>query len=168
LRISVRTLLDAGKSQREIERVLGVDRKTIRRIQQQSKSPGVPTGNCAGKTGETAETSEQNPPPRPPTQKPVATPSACELHREWIESQVALRRNAMSIYQDLCEKFGFTHQYTSVKRFVARLKAREPERFDVLDALPGEEAQVDFGQGALTRLPIPQTVSVRDDAQVLG
>lgn len=28
LRISVQTLLDAGKSQREIERVLGVDRKT--------------------------------------------------------------------------------------------------------------------------------------------
>jgi transposase len=83
----------------------------------------------------------------------VATPSACEIHREWIESQVALGRNATSIYQDLVEKFGFTHQYNSVKRFVARLKVREPERFDVLDALPGEEAQVDFGQGALTRLP---------------
>ncbi len=152
LRISVHTLLDAGKSQREIERVLGVDRKTIRRIQQQSKSPGVPTGNYAEKTSETAETSEQNPPPRPPAQKPVATPSACELHREWIESQVALGRNAVSIYQDLCERFGFTHQYTSVKRFVARLKAREPERFDVLDAFPGEEAQVDFGQGAPTRM----------------
>ena len=82
----------------------------------------------------------------------MATPSACKLHREWIESQVALGRNAVSIYQDLSEKFGFTHQYTSVKRFVARLKAREPERFDVLDALPGEEAQVDFGQGAPTRL----------------
>ena len=106
LRISVHTLLDAGKSQREIERVLGVDRKTIRRIQQQSKSPGVPTGNYAEKTSETAETSEQNPPPRPPAEKPVATPSACELHRDWIESQVALGRNAVSIYQDLSEKFG--------------------------------------------------------------
>jgi hypothetical protein len=28
---------------------------------------------------------------------------------------------------------------------------REPERFDVLESLPGEEAQVDFGEGALTR-----------------
>ena len=27
------------------------------------------------------------------------------------------------------------------------MKTREPERFDVLDALPGEEAQVDFGLG---------------------
>ncbi len=152
LRIAIQTLLDAGKAQREIERVIGVDRKTIRRIAQESKSPGVATGICAGKAAKTTETSEQNPPPRPPAPKPVATPSACEVHREWIESQVTLGRNAMSIYQDLVERFGFTHRYNSVKRFVAALKAREPERFDVLDALPGEEAQVDFGQGAPTRL----------------
>ena len=31
------------------------------------------------------------------------------------------------------------------------LKARDPERFDVLEFPPGEEAQVDYGQGALTR-----------------
>jgi transposase len=152
LRISVQTLLDAGKSQREISLVLGVDRKTIRRIEREAKSPGVATGIYAGKAAESADP-EQNPPPRPPAPKPVATPSACEVHREWIESQVVLGRNAMSIYQDLSEKFGFAHRYNSVKRFVAALKAREPERFDVLDALPGEEAQVDFGQGALTRLP---------------
>ena len=82
----------------------------------------------------------------------MATPSACEIHRAWIESQVTLGRNAMSIYQDLVERYGFTHRYNSVKRFVATLKAREPERFDVLEFLPGEEAQVDYGQGALTRL----------------
>lgn len=61
-------------------------------------------------------------------------------------------RNAVSIYQDLVEQYGFTHRYNSVKRFVRGLKAREPERFDVLESLPGEEAQVDFGQGALTRM----------------
>jgi len=152
LRISIQTLLEAGKAQREIERVLGVDRKTIRRIQLESKSPGVATGNCAEKAADRVEDPDQNPPPRPPAPKAVATPSACEIRREWIESQVTLGRNAMSLYQDLVEKFGFTHQYNSVKRFVAKLKAREPERFDVLDALPGEEAQVDFGQGAPTRL----------------
>jgi transposase len=63
---------------------------------------------------------------------------------------VALGRNAVSIYQDLVEAHGFTHAYNSVKRFVAGLKARAPERFDVLEFLPGEEAQVDYGQGALT------------------
>jgi transposase len=59
----------------------------------------------------------------------------------------------MSMYQDLVERFGFTHRYNSVKRFVGALKARAPERFDVLEALPGEEAQVDLGLGALTRRP---------------
>jgi hypothetical protein len=146
LRISIQTLLDAGKAQREIARVIGVDRKTICRIARESKSPGVASGICAEKAAEAGDV-EQNPPPRPPAPISVATPSACEIHRAWIESQVALGRNAMSIYQDLAEKIGFTHRYNSVKRFVAALKAREPERFDVLDALPGEEAQVDFGQG---------------------
>jgi hypothetical protein len=57
---------------------------------------------------------------------------------------------AMSIYQDLVEAHGFTHRYNSVKRFAAKLREREPDRFDVLEFPPGEEAQVDFGQGAPT------------------
>jgi transposase len=57
----------------------------------------------------------------------------------------------VSLFQDLVERHGFAHQYNSVKRVVATLKARAPERFDVLEFLPGEEAQVDYGQGAPTR-----------------
>lgn len=101
------------------------------------------TGVLPGKSGETADQI----PPRPSGQ----AQSACEIHRAWIEQQVELGRNAQSIYQDLVETHGFTHRYNSVKRFVRGLKAREPERFDVLEGLPGEEAQVDFGEGALTR-----------------
>jgi transposase len=153
LRITIQTLLQAGKSQREIERVTGVDRKTIRRYTQPaqcgpSNSPGVATGFSAGETG---DLSVQIPPPRPPALAPKQARSACEAHREWITDQVQLGRNAQSIYQDLVERYGFTHRYNSVKRFVRALKACEPERFDVLESLPGEEAQVDFGQGALTR-----------------
>ncbi len=124
LRITVETLLQNGASQREIERVTGVDRKTIRRYA--AKSPGVATGSAVGDV--------QNPPPRPP----ALAVSACEAHRPWIEAQVRLGRNAMSIYQDLVEMHGFTHRYNSVKRFVHGLRARDPERFDVLDAYSGE------------------------------
>ncbi|MBK6279614.1 MAG: transposase [Gammaproteobacteria bacterium] len=56
----------------------------------------------------------------------------------------------MAIYQDLVDEYDFAHRYNSVKRFVATLKHRDPERFDVLESAPGEEAQVDFGQGAPT------------------
>jgi transposase len=153
LQVAIQTLLDRGATQREIERMTGVDRKTIRRYQRQSNSPGVATGS--------AVLAGQTPPPWPPaagdatrTSAPGAmTPSACEPHRAWIETQVGLGRNAVSIYQDLVEAHGFTHAYNSVKRFVATLRARAPERFDVLEFAPGEEAQVDYGQGALTRLP---------------
>jgi len=139
LRITIATLLANGASQREIERRTGVDRKTIRKYA--ATSPGVATGS--------AGVLEQNPPPWPPA--PGNTTSACEPHRVFIEAQVALGRNAQSIYQDLVEFHGFTHRYNSVKRFVGRLRVREPERYDVLEYGPGEEAQVDYGQGALTR-----------------
>jgi transposase len=99
-----------------------------------AKSPGVATGSY-----------EQIPPPRPP-----AHTSACEPWREFIEEQLELRRNTMAIYQDLVDAHGFAHGYNSVKRFVARLCAREPEQFDRLEFAPGEEAQVDYGEGALT------------------
>ena len=134
---TIRTLLAQGATQREIERFTGVDRKTIRRYQR-ANSSGVATGAEAG--------DEQIPPPRPP----APTLSACAPHRAWIEAQVELGRNAVSIYQDLVELHGFAHSYNSVKRFVASLKRRAPERFDVLEFLPGEEAQVDYGQGAPT------------------
>jgi len=138
LRITIATLLAKGATQREIERRTGVDRKTIRRYA--ANSPGVATGS----TGAV----EQIPPPRPPA---FQTPSACEPHRAFIEAQLGLGRNAQSIYQDLVECFGFVHRYNSVKRFVRGLKAHEPERYDVLEFPPGEEAQVDYGLGALTR-----------------
>ena len=143
LRITVQTLLAKGASQREIERRTGVDRKTIRRYAGAANSPGVATGS-------TVEP-DQSPPPRPPAG--VTATSACEPFRDWIEAQVGLGRNAQSIYQDLVELHAFAHRYNSVKRFVRTLRAREPERFDVLEYRPGEEAQVDYGQGALTRLP---------------
>ena len=139
LRTTVRTLLDKGVSQREIKRKTRVDRKTIRRNGRLydllpppdndiSKSPtveGVATGSGAE--------SGQNPPARPPapaTNLPKHARSACEPHREWIEEQLRLGRNAMAIYQDLVERWGFTHRYNSVKRFVRGLKRKDPEQYD--------------------------------------
>ena len=142
LRITVETLLRQGRGQREIERLTGVDRKTIRRYGHgppeaapPANSPGVATGSEGLESGtEGGET----PPPRPPARPPKQARSACEEHRAWIEKQLELGRNAQSIYQDLVEGFGFTHRYNSVKRFVRALKVREPDRFDVLDSEPGE------------------------------
>ena len=131
------TLLRKGRSQREIERQTGVDRKTIRRYGlglgegPGAKSPGVATGSEGRESGSGAG---QIPPPRPPARAPKQARSACEEHRGWIEEQVQLGRNAQSIYQDLVESCGFTHRYNSVKRFVRTLKARDPQRLVMLTA----------------------------------
>jgi transposase len=160
LRITIETLLGRDASHHEISRRTGVDRKTIRRYAKQlgANSPmatggAEPAGANSSMATGSAELAEQIPPPRPPA--PAAGPtkavrSACEPHRAWIEQQAGLGRNAVAIYQELVETHGFTHRYNSVKRFVRALKRREPERFDVLESGPGEEAQVDFGQGAPT------------------
>lgn len=145
---TVFTLLAVGRSQREIERITGIDRKTIRTYQRRfdaepANSPGVATGPVA-----------QIPPPRPPAPAPekVST-SACEPHRVFIEAQVRLRRNGTAIYQDLVDQHGFTAAYNSVKRFVGGLRQEDPQQFDRLEFAPGEECQVDYGEGAPTRVP---------------
>lgn len=79
--------------------------------------------------------------------------SACEPYRDWIEAQIRLGRNAMAIYQDLVDQYGFASRYNSVKRFCRSLRQTEPAQFDRLEFLPGEEAQVDYGEGALTLAP---------------
>lgn len=139
-RITLAPLLANGVSQREVERRIGVTGKTIRRYLANSRA--VATGSDPN--SRTLATGLA-------PQLPKGAASACAPHRAFIEAQVALGRNALSIYQDLVDQHGFASKYNSVKRFVHTLKAREPERFDVLEFLPGEEAQVDYGQGALTR-----------------
>jgi len=159
LQTTIKTLLDNEISQREIERKTGIDRKTIRRYARLADA-GATDGAADSKSPTSLEvatgsepTFVQNPPPRPPAsaaKMPKQVRSACESHREWIEEQVRLGRNAMAIYQDLVELFGFAHRYNSVKRFVRLLKKQDPEQYDRLEFLMGEEAQVDYGQGALT------------------
>ena len=150
LHATVKTLLDKGVSQREI------NRKTIRKyglIDALLANQGAPPTGQQVATGVGVE-SDQNTPPRPPaidSKLPKHARSACEAHREWIEEQVRLGRNGMAIYQDLVERYGFPHKYNSVKRFVRGLRKKDPKQYERLKFLPGEEAQVDYGTGALAR-----------------
>ncbi len=156
LQSTVKTLLSNEISQREISRKTGIDRKTIRRYARSYESAAAEeTGVSKSPTPATGSgwPTDQNPPPWPPAREikiPKLVRSVCEGHREWIEAQVRLGRNGMAIYQDLVELFGFAHRYNSVKRFVRHLKKQDPEQYDRLEFVMGEEAQVDYGQGALT------------------
>ena len=87
-----------------------------------------------------------------PGRAPAA--SACEPHRERIEGALRLGRNAVAIWQDLVDDHGFAHSYGSVRRFVRKLRgAQSPEERVVIETAPGEEAQVDYGDGPMVRHP---------------
>jgi phosphatidylserine/phosphatidylglycerophosphate/cardiolipin synthase-like enzyme len=109
LQSTVFTLLERNKSQRQIERLTGIDRKTIRRYQAIFESEKSASANSPRvTTGSEAAVTQTPPPPRPPAtadSSKAATfnfaRSASEPHREWIEQQVRLRRNAQAIYQHL-------------------------------------------------------------------
>jgi len=158
---TVITLIESGVSQHEIHRKTGIDRKTIRKYAAVAgKFPGGEISNSPMATGSVVRGLEI-PPPRPPGRAesggaviPAHARSACEPHRTWIEEQVRLKRNAQAIFQELVDRHEFKHRYNSVKRFVRGLKREAPEQFDRLQFAPGEEAQVDYGEGALTRHPV--------------
>jgi transposase len=90
--------------------------------------------------------------PPEPTRAPAA--SACEAYRDLIVEALERGRNAVAIYQDLVDDHGFAAGYASVKRFVRKLRGEAtPEARVVITTAPGEEAQVDYGEGPMVRDP---------------
>ena len=146
LQTTIWTLLKGGATQREIERITGISRHTIRAYQQRFAAEPA---NCPGVA---TDSPSQTAPPWPPTCVPLAL-SKCDPHRVFIDAQMRLGRNATAIYQDLVDQHGFDGAYNSVKRYCAQLRHKEPEQFDRLSFAPGEEMQVDYGEGAPTRVP---------------
>src|SRR3989475_770636 len=67
---------------------------------------------------------------------------------------LARGRNAMAIWQDLVDAHGSPATYASVMRFVRQLRgAAAPEAHAVIQTAPGEEGQVDYGDGPMVRHP---------------
>jgi transposase len=88
-----------------------------------------------------------------PVLQPGRAPSAsaCEPHRERIERALTDGRNAMAIWQDLVDTYGFEARYSSVRRFVRTLRPTAAEPHAVITTAPGEESQVDYGDGPMVR-----------------
>jgi len=129
-------------------------------------TPGVSTDPTA-KPAISDEVSTDSDPPNPATTSEVSTDlaaglrpgrapsaSACEPYRDFIAEALRLGRNAMAIWQDLVEDHGFTARYASVRRFVVTVRGTSlPEARVVITTAPGEEGQVDYGDGPMVRHP---------------
>jgi hypothetical protein len=86
------------------------------------------------------------------------TISACEPHRVWIEAQVALGRNAVSIYQDLVEVFRASLTFRNLPTFeafvdqvrnihVAIMAPRRDKRPGQFEAPPNRAGDTRFVRG---------------------
>ena len=80
--------------------------------------------------------------------------SLCEPYREQVTAAREQGRNATAIWQDLVDQHGFTGRYGSVKRFVRELRGSAVLlAHPTIVTQPGEEAQVDYGDGPMVRHP---------------
>src|SRR5881296_1657150 len=121
-------------------------------IEVSTDSSAGPASNPANGVGVSTDSPAAPPLPRP-GRSPAA--SACEPYRELIAAALARRRNAMAIWQDLVDGQGFPAGYASVMRFVRQLRgAAAPEAHAVIQTPPGEEGQVDYGDGPMVRHPV--------------
>ncbi len=144
-----------GWSLRRIQEAVGVRRETASRYLQAAGIAVRPPGRWGHPLPKAAIETSTDPggveAPRP-GRSPQA--SACEPYREWIEAGVRSGRTAMSLWQDLVDDHDFEAGYASVKRFVAKLRAAAPpEAHPRIETAPGEEAQVDYGDGPMVRHP---------------
>jgi transposase len=127
MQATIYSLHNRGWSRRRIARELGINRETVGRylLLATLAKPAISTAG-----------------------KGVGRKSQCEPLVEVITAKVEVGLSAQRIYQDLVEEIGFTDSYQSVKRFVRKLRASQPERVWRLECQPGEELQLDFGLGA--------------------
>jgi len=75
-------------------------------------------------------------------QAPLTQPHADQI-KQWVAEGI----QATTIYEALVGQFGFSGSYSSVRRQVRKLRHASPKASCVLDFVPGEAAQVDFGKG---------------------
>ena len=137
---SILTLHERGWSARRIARELGVHRETVGKQIERAKPAKVTTGS---------EEELKSKPAKVTAGSAGGSRSQCEGFRGIIEESCTAGLSAKRIYQDLKADHGYTGGYESVKRFVRILVSVTPLPFRRIETAPGEEMQVDFGQGAV-------------------
>lgn len=143
---SIETLHRSGHSNREIARILGIDRGAVnnyvKRMRAVEAAPAVATTS--------SEDLQNRPKPRmPQTGKEaiVVLPSfpgrsgpksLCEQYREVIVAKLDQRLSAVRIHLDLKTEHSFVGSYHSIRRYIDRLGIKKPLPFRHMEVNPGD------------------------------
>ena len=127
LRVRRAVMVD-GMSIREVSRVFGLHRDTVRKILAYSAPPGY----------------RRQTPPRRPKLEPF-TGVIDQILADDLRRPRKQRHTAQRIFQRLRDEHGFGGQYTIVKDYVREHRRRSQEMFVPLSHPPGH-AQCDFGE----------------------
>lgn len=140
-RQSIIVLREQGWSKRRIARELNLDRATVRKYLA-AKSPTPHTGSESA-------SDPKSPTPHPGSAVVPSPVSVCDPWREEIDRGWQAGLSVQRIYQDLVAEHQFAGSYHAVRRFVRRRHGTAAELpFRRMEVAPGQEMQVDFGQGA--------------------
>lgn len=154
---AIKALALKGWSGRRIARELAVNRETVARYLGPSKPAIPPPGSAPPPESnpaipplgsEDTGTGLAPEPAIPTAGSGSGRRSLCEVHLAEITLAIEQGLSAQRIYQDLVISHAFAGSYTSVKRFVHCRRSSQKLPFRRWESEPGEEAQIDFGQGA--------------------
>jgi transposase len=151
LQQSIQVLHARGWSRRRIARELGIHRKTVAGYLDGPKLCTSSTEADPAKLPISTTGSEAVAEPKAAISTTGAPGGRVSLCREFLPAitvAVTAGLSATRIHQDLIVDHGFTGSYESVKRCVRSLAQQLQLPHRRLECAPGEEMQVDFGQGA--------------------
>jgi len=131
--------IQAGQSDRAIQRDTGIDRKTVKRYREWAQEQGLLEEPLPE-----LEVLQQRLDQTLPEAQPPQNVSTVEAYRAVVEDLRRREVEVAAIHQRLRER-GFGGSYMAVWRFVRKLEGLEPEATVRVERPPGEEAQVDFG-----------------------
>jgi transposase len=133
-------LLRAGASDRDVVKLLGLNRRTVAKYRAWAQSQGLLEGPLPSGGELERRLAATLPVALPPQQT-----STVERYRDEVVAYRARGMEATAIRARLEEAHGHPVSYSAVWRLVRRLAPPETEAFVRVEVPPGSEAQVDFG-----------------------
>lgn len=129
-----------GESDRQIAKAKLLGRLKCAQVREIAESQGWLDSVALPEDAVLARTFESKKPN--PTQQSLVEAHAEQVTKWWQEGI-----HGTTIHQALVSRFGFIGAYSSVRRYLQKLRQDHPQASCLLEFEPGEAAQVDFGQG---------------------